>query len=201
MPGHRIGAHTNFGARGQMPGFPHPPSQGTVWPHVPTLLLLLGWWACGCWALRAPSPRTAVFCVHERTTPLYGRCFSCCKLIVLLPFTPSTFLFLPPHLNLLFTASAPTPSENGVCRCLLPLPMATVNLISFNVRGLHAPRKRHNLYRELGRLRGDIVFLQETHLTHTTNVKLFSHQYPMWYYSLSDIHKAKGVAIGLRRDT
>lgn len=70
--------------------------------------------------------------------------------------------------------------------------------LSLNVRGLHAPGKRHNLYRELDRLRGDIVFLQETHLTHTTSVKLFSPQYPVWYYSLSEIHKAKGVAIGFR---
>lgn len=76
-------------------------------------------------------------------------------------------------------------------KLLLAIPMATVNLVSFNVRGLYAPGKRHNLYRELGRLRGDIVLLQETHLTHTTSLKLFSPQYPIWYYSLSDVHKAK----------
>lgn len=76
--------------------------------------------------------------------------------------------------------------------------MATINRISLNVRGLHAPGKRHSLYRELKRLRGDIVFLQETHLTHTTPVKLYAHHYPTWYYSLSDVTKAKGVAIGFR---
>lgn len=79
--------------------------------------------------------------------------------------------------------------------------MAMTKLVSINVLGLYAPGKRHDLYRELGRLRGDIVFLQETHLTHTTSLKLFSHQFPTWYYSLSDVHKAKGVAIGFRRGT
>lgn len=32
-------------------------------------------------------------------------------------------------------------------------------------------------------------------------MKLFSKRYPTWYYSLSDIHKAKGVAIGLSCNT
>lgn len=79
--------------------------------------------------------------------------------------------------------------------------MATTKLISLNVRGLHAAGKRHSLYRELLRMQGDIIFLQETHLTYTTSVKLYAHQYPIWYYSLSDISKAKGVAIGFRRGT
>lgn len=36
---------------------------------------------------------------------------------------------------------------------------------------------------------------------HTTSVKLFSHQFPTWYYSLADVHKVKEVAIGFRRGT
>lgn len=79
--------------------------------------------------------------------------------------------------------------------------MATTKLISLNVRGLHAAGKRHTLYRELKRMQGDIIFLQETHLTHTTWVKLYAHDYPTWHYSLSDVSKAKGVAIGFRRGT
>lgn len=71
-----------------------------------------------------------------------------------------------------------------------------MKLLSLNVRGLHAPGKRHTLYRELKHMQGDIIFLQETHLTHTTSVKLFAHHYPTWHYSLSDVSKAKGVAIG-----
>lgn len=84
-----------------------------------------------------------------------------------------------------------------VCGLPLLVSMVMVNLLSLSVRGLHAPGKRHNLYRELGRLREDIVFLQETHLAHTTSVKQFSPQFPMWYYSPSDVHK--GVAIGFHR--
>lgn len=74
--------------------------------------------------------------------------------------------------------------------------MASLNLISLNVRGLHAPGKWQTLYRELKRLQGDVVFLQETHLTHNTRVKLYDHLFPTWYYSLCDVAKAKGVAIG-----
>lgn len=55
--------------------------------------------------------------------------------------------------------------------------MTTTNLISLNVRGLYAPGKRHNLYRKLNRLQGDIVFVQEIY---TTSVKLYSQQYPTW---------------------
>lgn len=53
--------------------------------------------------------------------------------------------------------------------------MATINLISLNVRRFHASGKRHTLYRELKRMQGDIVFLQETHLAHNTLVKLYTH--------------------------
>lgn len=62
-----------------------------------------------------------------------------------------------------------------------PEPMASLNLISLNVRGLHAPGKQHTLFRELKRLKGDVVFLQETHLTHTTGVKLYDLLFPTWY--------------------
>lgn len=77
--------------------------------------------------------------------------------------------------------------------------VAAVNLISLNVWGLHTPGKRHDLFRELKRLQGDINFLQETHLTHTTAVRHFSPSFPNWYYSLSDVSKGKGVAIGFYR--
>lgn len=33
------------------------------------------------------------------------------------------------------------------------------------------------------------------------SVKLYAHDYPTWHYSLSDVSKAKGVAIGFRRGT
>lgn len=76
------------------------------------------------------------------------------------------------------------------------LPMATLNIISYNVRGLNHATKRHQVLRELKQASGSIAFLQETHLTHTTPVRLSSPHFPKWYYSLSDTNKAKGVAIG-----
>lgn len=78
--------------------------------------------------------------------------------------------------------------------------MATLKVISYNVRGLNVAAKRHQLVRELKKTTCSIAFLQETHLTHTTPVKLTSSHFPQWYYSLSDTNKAKGVAIGFCRN-
>lgn len=77
--------------------------------------------------------------------------------------------------------------------------MATLKLISYNVRGLNVAAKRHQTFRELKQAACSIAFLQETHLTHTTPVKLTSPHFPQWYCSLSDTNKAKGVAIGFSR--
>ena len=79
--------------------------------------------------------------------------------------------------------------------------MATLKISSYNVRGLSVAAKRHQLLRELKDSACSIAFLQETYLTHTTSVKLYSPQFPQWYYSLSDTNKAKGVAIGFNRST
>lgn len=76
------------------------------------------------------------------------------------------------------------------------LTMTTLNIFSYNVRGLNHASKRHQVLRKLKQVSCSIAFLQETHLTHTTSVRLFSPQFPKWYYSLSDTNKAKGVAIG-----
>lgn len=76
------------------------------------------------------------------------------------------------------------------------LTMATLNIFSYNVRGLNHATKQRQVLRELKQVSCSIAFLQETHLTHTTPVRLFSPQFPKWYYSLSDTNKAKGVAIG-----
>nr|ACO51975.1 LINE-1 reverse transcriptase homolog [Aquarana catesbeiana] len=78
--------------------------------------------------------------------------------------------------------------------------MARVKIVSYNVRGLNVAAKRHQVYRELKQATCSIAFLQETHLTHTTSVKLTSPNSPQWYYSLSDTNKAKGVAIGFCRN-
>lgn len=67
--------------------------------------------------------------------------------------------------------------------------------------GLNTSGKRHQILRELQRISSSIVFLQETHLTQFTSTCIKSAQYPIWYYSLSDTKKAKGVAIGFHKNT
>lgn len=73
--------------------------------------------------------------------------------------------------------------------------MATLAITSYNVQGLNVAAKRHQVMRELKRNNCAIAFLQETHLTHITPVRLTSPHFPQWYYGLSDTNKAKGVAI------
>lgn len=77
--------------------------------------------------------------------------------------------------------------------------MPDIKLISYNVKGLNSPRKRHKILRELDHLGGDIVFLQETHLTLNTRVRLFSPRFPQWFYGDSPDKGSKGVAIGLSK--
>lgn len=76
-------------------------------------------------------------------------------------YSTPPFLTPPP----LLSASDQIGSEASMCGFPLSVPMAKLTLISLNVRGLYAPGKRHNLFREMDRLRADIVFLQETHHT------------------------------------
>lgn len=42
-----------------------------------------------------------------------------------------------------------------------------VTFVAINVKGLKVPEKRAQVLRECWRMRADIVFLQETHFTHT----------------------------------
>lgn len=39
-------------------------------------------------------------------------------------------------------------------------------------------------------------FLQETHLSHESNIKLWSNKFPTWYYGHTFTKRARGVAIG-----
>ncbi|CAI9622867.1 unnamed protein product, partial [Staurois parvus] len=45
-----------------------------------------------------------------------------------------------------------------------------------------------------------VVFLQETHLEIKSNIKLYSRNYPTWFYADSPIKRAKGVAIGFAKN-
>lgn len=134
------------------------------------------WWDGVLWgALWRFGFCTARICVQFMDDLLFRLLlYSFCSYIFdfsLFLLSPS-FLFLLPHLP--FPPALPV---TDVWQILPTDPMAMINLISLNVRGLHALGKRHAFYRELEQMQGDVVFLQETHFTHTS-VKLYAHQYP-----------------------
>lgn len=74
-----------------------------------------------------------------------------------------------------------------------------LKLVSYNVKDLNSPTKRHKILKELQQYGADIVFLQETHLVLDTRIRLFSTELPCWFYSDSPIRRSKGVAIGFSR--
>lgn len=76
-----------------------------------------------------------------------------------------------------------------------------INCLTYNVKGLNSPTKRHKALRELHHYSADVVFLQETHLTQDTVIKLYSRNFPNWFYCDSPIKRAKGVAIGFSKRT
>lgn len=75
-----------------------------------------------------------------------------------------------------------------------------LKVISYNVRGLNACVKRANILGELKFLKAGVAMLQETHFSTNKNQKIFSRDYPVWYYSDSPIRGARGVAIGFARE-
>lgn len=77
--------------------------------------------------------------------------------------------------------------------------MTTVNFWTYNVRGLNTPAKRHRILKEIEHYGAGVVFLQETHLSHETKVKLYAPRYPVWYYGNSMSNKSQGVAIWIDR--
>lgn len=77
--------------------------------------------------------------------------------------------------------------------------MTTLKFMTYNVRGLNSPIKRFNIIRELKLHKANVVLLQETHSSHDSNLKIFSKDYPVWFYGDSPMKRAKGVAIGFAR--
>ena len=79
--------------------------------------------------------------------------------------------------------------------------MPVIKCVSYNVKGLNNPAKRHKILKELKKYRTDIAFLQETHLTIESNIRLYSQEYPTWYYGDTISKRARGVAIGIAKGT
>ena len=77
--------------------------------------------------------------------------------------------------------------------------MAEVKYLSYNVKGLNSITKRLKVLEEIEQYRADVVFIQESHLTLASNVKLYSPMYPTWFYGDAISKRARGVAIGFAR--
>lgn len=78
--------------------------------------------------------------------------------------------------------------------------MSAIGVLTYNVRGLNIPTKRYTILEELRRNNAHILFLQETHITQDTNVRIYSKYFPIWYYGDSPTKRAKGVAIAIAKD-
>lgn len=76
--------------------------------------------------------------------------------------------------------------------------MTSIKFISYNVCGINTPTKRHKILKEVKQYKAGVVFLQETHISHDVNVRLFLRDYPTWFYGDSTTRRAKGLAIGQR---
>lgn len=70
--------------------------------------------------------------------------------------------------------------------------------VTFNVKGLNSPIKRKRVYTYLKKLKADIVFLQETHLTASEHKKL-KREWVGQVFASSFNSKARGTAILISR--
>lgn len=100
-----------------------------------------------------------------------------CVLCLLFSFL-LIYLFVSPFLRTHFeqhphTEHAGTDSLLVCCICLIWL----FKVISYNVRGPCSPHKCSKLWLELKRLEAQVLFLQETHFTHNSMLKLPTHLY------------------------
>uniref|UniRef100_A0A8C5PZ66 exodeoxyribonuclease III n=1 Tax=Leptobrachium leishanense TaxID=445787 RepID=A0A8C5PZ66_9ANUR len=78
-------------------------------------------------------------------------------------------------------------------------PQKLMTLVSYNVKGLNVPFKRHSLYAEFRRLGTEVVCLQETHFKWLTHPMLNLHTYPIRFHA-TDPSKAKGASILVQCD-
>lgn len=78
--------------------------------------------------------------------------------------------------------------------------MQTLKVVSYNIKGLNTPEKRKIVQKEVRRLGGEVVFLQETHIRVDRIPNLGSYHYPQIYNSCSSDSKSKGVTIMISRN-
>lgn len=134
-------------------------------------------------------------------------CFDMCYTFVLMSLTvflsfPSAFSFSRYTFSQEWPlAPPPTLHPSSWQKNLLPkgLPMASLKVISYNVRGLCSPCKHSKLWWELKQSGANVVLLQETHFTPPSMPKLPTHLYNQWYLSNSPVVKSRGTAIAVHK--
>lgn len=72
--------------------------------------------------------------------------------------------------------------------------MASLNIVSLNVKGLNTPEKRRMLSNDMRRMEADIVFLQETHFREGSLPTLQNRFFPVVYHSRYTEAKSRGVS-------
>lgn len=77
--------------------------------------------------------------------------------------------------------------------------MSTLNLLSYNIKGLNSPGKRAMFRNEIRRLGGQVIFVQETHIKSEKQNILTSLYFPYAYASCAPTSKARGVAIWIAK--
>uniref|UniRef100_A0A8C5MBQ6 exodeoxyribonuclease III n=1 Tax=Leptobrachium leishanense TaxID=445787 RepID=A0A8C5MBQ6_9ANUR len=76
---------------------------------------------------------------------------------------------------------------------------AMLKILSYNVKGLNAPVKRHSLAADVLRLKPDVVCLQETHFKRLAHPPLRIRNFSTQYHATGPT-KARGVSILIRSD-
>lgn len=75
-----------------------------------------------------------------------------------------------------------------------------LTVISLNAKGLNHPAKRHSLWQTAEKLGGDIICVQETHLTQMSANLCYNNKYAH-IYRTNYTSKKRGVLIVIKRDT
>lgn len=78
--------------------------------------------------------------------------------------------------------------------------MASLNIISYNVRGLRSQIKRRKIMRYLNERKFDVIFVQETHST-VRDCSLWENEWGGKMYCSHGESNSKGVGIWLRKNT
>lgn len=73
--------------------------------------------------------------------------------------------------------------------------MNSISLVSLNVNGLNNPIKRSKIILKMRKLKAQVVFMQETHLSQEEHEKLKKFGFRNTYYSTCKQSNKRGVAI------